>query len=142
MGPASQTLRTGQPFTVTMSSDVANTGGTTWPNAVGNPNSGGGRNIYQWFNRAAFLAPAQYNFGNEGRNRVVGPPLTNVDLSLFKGFRVTEHKSFQFRAEFFNSLNHSQFGLPAATLGVPTFGQISSTVHSARQIQLSLKFLF
>ena len=136
------TLRTGQPFTVTMSSDVANTGGTTWPTAVGNPNAGGARNIYQWFNRAAFLAPAQYNFGNEGRNKVIGAPLTNVDLSLFKGFAVTEHKSIQFRSEFFNSLNHSQFGLPAATLGVPAFGQISSTLRAARQIQLSLKFLF
>ena len=73
---------------------------------------------------------------------VVGPPVNNVDLSLFKAFTVTEHKSFQFRAEFFNALNHSQFALPAATLGVPTFGQISSTLHPARQIQLSLKFLF
>ena len=71
---------------------------------------------------------------------MVGPPVNNLDFSLFKAFTVTEHKSFQFRAEFFNALNHTQFALPAATLGVPTFGQISSTLHPARQIQLSLKF--
>jgi hypothetical protein len=136
------TLRSGQPFTVVMSSDVANVGGTTWANAVGNPNEGAPRTIYQWFNKAAFVSPAQYTFGNEGRDMVVGPPVNNVDLSLFKVFTVTEHESFQFRAEFFNALNHSQFALPAATLGVPTFGQISSTLHPARQIQLSLKFLF
>jgi hypothetical protein len=136
------TLRSGQPFTVVMSSNVANDGGTTWANAVGNPNSGGARSIYQWFNTAAFVSPAQYNYGNEGRNMVVGPPVNNLDLSLFKAFTVTEHKSFQLRAEWFNALNHTQFAAPAATLGVPTFGQISSTLHTARQIQLSLKFLF
>jgi hypothetical protein len=125
-----------------MSSDVANVGGTTWANAVGNPNSGAPQTIYKWFNTAAFVSPAQYNFGNEGRDMVVGPPVNNVDLSLFKAFPVTEHKSFQLRAEFFNALNHTQFALPAATLGVPTFGQISSTLHPARQIQLSVKFLF
>jgi hypothetical protein len=72
----------------------------------------------------------------------VGPPVNNLDFSLFKAFTITEHKSFQFRAEMFNVLNHAQFALPAATLGVPTFGTISSTQHPARQIQFSLKFLF
>jgi hypothetical protein len=94
------------------------------------------------FNTAAFVSPGQYTFGNEGRNMVVGPPVNNVDLSLFKIFTATEHKSFQFRAEFFNALNHSQFAAPSASLGGPTFGRISSTLHTARQIQLSLKFLF
>jgi hypothetical protein len=136
------TLRSGQPFTAVTSSDIANVGGTTWPNAIGNPNAGAPRSIYQWFNKAAFVAPAQYTFGNEGRDMIVGPPVNNLDFSLFKAFTITEHKSFQFRAELFNALNHSQFALPAATLGVPTFAQISSTLHPARQIQLSLKFLF
>jgi Carboxypeptidase regulatory-like domain len=135
------TLRSGQPFTVVMSSDIANVGGTTWANAVGDPNHGP-QTISKWFNTSAFVAPAQYTFGNEGRDTVVGPPVNNLDFSLFKVFTVTEHKSFQFRGELFNALNHSQFALPAATLGVPTFGQISSTLHPARQIQLSLKFLF
>jgi hypothetical protein len=135
------TLRSGQPFTVVMSSDIANVGGTTWANAVGNPNNGP-QTIYKWFNTSAFAAPAQYNFGNEGRDIVVGPPVNNLDFSLFKAFTLTEHKSFQFRSELFNALNHSQFALPVATLGVPTFGTISSTLHPARQIQLSLKFLF
>jgi hypothetical protein len=136
------TLRSGNPFTVVMSSDIANVGGTTWANAIGNPNAGGAKTIYQWFNTAALVAPQQYTFGNQGRDMVIGPPVNNLDFSLFKVFPVTEHKEFQFRAELFNALNHSQFALPASTLGVPTFGQISSTLHPARQIQLSLKFLF
>jgi hypothetical protein len=135
------TLRSGQPFTVVMSSDIANVGGTTWANAVGNPNHGP-QTIYKWFNTSAFVAPAQYTFGNEGRDMVVGPPVNNLDFSLFKAFPITEQKSFQFRAELFNALNHTQLAQPAATLGVPTFGTISSTLHPARQIQLSLKFLF
>jgi hypothetical protein len=136
------TLRTGQPLTVVMSSDVANDGGTTWANVVGNPNAGGARTIYQWFNTAAFVSPAQYTYGDEGRNMVTGPPVNNLDLSLFKVVKVTEHKNFQFRAEFFNALNHPQFAAPAVTLGLPTFGEISSSLHPARQVQLSLKLLF
>ena len=73
---------------------------------------------------------------------LIGPPVNNLDLSLFKVAKVTEHKSFQFRAEFFNALNHAQFAAPAVTLGLLTFGEISSSLHPARQVQLSLKFLF
>ena len=40
--------------------------------------------------------------------------MNNLDFSLFKVFALTEHKSFQFRSEFFNALNHTQFALPAA----------------------------
>jgi hypothetical protein len=136
------TLRTGQPLTVIMSSDIANDGGTTWANVVGNPNAGGARTIYQWFNTAAFVSPAHYTYGDEGRNMVIGPPVNNLDLSLFKVVKVTERESFQFRAEFFNALNHAQFAAPAVTLGLPTFGEISSSLHPARQVQLALKFLF
>jgi hypothetical protein len=72
------TLRTGQPFTVVMPSDVSNTADTsTWANLVGNPNSGGNRSIYQWFNTTAFASPAPFTFGNEGRNVVIGPGLNN-----------------------------------------------------------------
>ena len=109
---------------------------------MGNPNAGAPQTIYSWFNTGAFVAPQQYTFGNEGRDMVIGPPVNNLDFSLFKAFPVAEHKEFQFRAELFNALNHTQFALPASTLGVPTFGQISSTLHPAREIQLSLKFLF
>ena len=53
------TLRSGQPFTVVMSSDIANVGGTTWANAVGDPNTNAPHTISQWFNKSAFVAPAR-----------------------------------------------------------------------------------
>src|SRR5579872_1581860 len=137
------TLRTGQPFTVVMASDVSNTADlSTWANVVGSPNSVSNRSINEWFNIAAFASPAQYTFGNEGRNVVEGPGVNNLDVSFFKNFPVAEQRSFQFRAEFFNSLNHAQFALPGATLGTAQFGKISSLSHDPREIQLSLKFLF
>jgi hypothetical protein len=51
-------------FTVVMSSDIANVGGTTWANAIGNPNAGGAKTIYQWFNTAAFVAPNLFSLSD------------------------------------------------------------------------------
>jgi hypothetical protein len=49
---------------------------------------------------------------------------------------------FQFRAEVFNIFNHAQFAAPGTAVGSPTFGVITSTVKSSRQIQLALKYVF
>jgi len=46
------------------------------------------------------------------------------------------------RAEFFNSLNHPQFGLPASTIGVGGAGTIAATQRANRQIQLALRYAF
>ena len=137
------TFRSGQPFTVTLPTDVSNTADTsTWPNLLSNPNSVSGRSIYQWFNRAAFASPQAYTFGNEGRNVVIGPGVNNWDLSLFKVFHFDEKRQLQYRAEFFNAFNHAQFALPGATYGTAQFGQISATSHDPRDVQMSLKFLW
>jgi hypothetical protein len=137
------TFRTGQPFTAVMATDVSNTADTsTWTNLVGNPNSGGARSIYQWFNTAAFAAAAPFTFGNEGRDVIIGPGVNNWDISLFKIFRLDEKKQFQFRTEFFNAFNHAQFQLPGATFGTAAFGQITATSHDPRDVQMSLKFLW
>src|SRR6185437_13151875 len=75
------TLRSGQPFTLGVNGDIANTGNTNYmrPNVVGdwqvaNPNPS------QWFNPAAFQAPAPYTFGNMGRNVLRSDALKNLDL--------------------------------------------------------------
>jgi hypothetical protein len=137
------TFRTGQPFTSTAPTDVANVADTaTWPNAIGNPNSVGNRSIYHFFNTAAFIAPPIYTFGNEGRNVIVGPGVNNWDLALFKAFRFDEKRQLQFRTEFFNAFNHSQFAPPGAVFGTAQFGQISAISHDPRDVQMSLKFLW
>jgi len=55
--------------------------------------------------------------GNAGRNSIVGPKLVNLDFSVYKNFalnKISESSSLQFRAEFFNIMNHANFGVPAA----------------------------
>jgi hypothetical protein len=93
--------------------------------------------------------------GNAGRNSLYGPELTTVDFSLFKNFRVTkisEAFNMQFRAVFFNILNHPNFSTPNfltdsnnnsifAANGALTgnAGVLGSTATTSRQIQLGLK---
>lgn len=88
--------------------------------------------------------------GNGGRNEVYGPGLGNFDFSLFKNNKITENLKLQFRAEFFNVLNRSNFEAPIdnSTLfdgtgaHVGSAGLIDSTSTSSRQIQFALKLIF
>jgi len=67
--------------------------------------------------------------------------LFNIDFNLKKAFRFTESRQLEFRAEFFNILNHTNFDMPGNTLGSPNFGVISAA-EPARVSQMSLKFVF
>lgn len=92
--------------------------------------------------------------GNLGRNTVAGPGLMNFDLSLVKMTNLDEKRSLQFRAEFFNIFNHTNFAQPLrAVLGPPTAlfpegtpvgsaGRIQETTTRERQVQFGLKFTF
>lgn len=103
-----------------------------------------------YLNRSAWTRPAAGTFGNSPRNNIYGPKFNQFDFSLLKDTHVTERQLVQFRAEFFNILNHPNFGFPNVswTPTSATFGTISSTFGNtlgfgtARQIQFSLKYLF
>jgi hypothetical protein len=150
------TAMSGTPFTIFDSTDVSDQGGApeitgfsaNRPNVVSGqvPNSGP-KTVSAWLNRAAFAqvipdpnSPVQ-QFGNAGRNIGVGPRYSDWDFSIFKNFRVTESKDIQFRAEFFNILNHPNFRLPDSDISSPTFNQIQAALPP-RVVQLALKFLF
>jgi hypothetical protein len=115
--------------------------------------------VTQYFNPSAFSAPAYGTVGNAGRDSLTGPGYADWDLSLLKSTKLTERTRLQFRAEFFNILNHTNLQLPnevvfatgptqgtkanqatAATLGSP--GVISATANTSRQIQLAAKIIF
>jgi hypothetical protein len=113
--------------------------------------------VQQWFNPAAFTAPYPGTFGNVGRDTLTGPGLSELDLSLAKSTTIHERLRAQFRAEFFNVLNHSNFTTPNAVVyssgptpktptveaaPSPTAGVISATATTSRQIQFGLKLLF
>ena len=138
------TLQRGSPFNVTTSKDISNTGGSNRPFVVGNPHLSN-PSILEWFNTAAFsnvVPGGGYSYGNAGRDILVGPGLQNFDLGLFKNYRLTERFGIQFRAEAFNALNHADFSNPTADANSSSFGQISSTSTSNRDIQFGLKVLF
>ena len=83
------------------------------------------------------------NPGNLGRNTLRGPGWSNVDFSVIKDTRITESKTLQFRAEFFNLFNQVDFQTPGGmTLGSGSFGKLTSTIYPEREIQLGLKFIF
>jgi hypothetical protein len=105
-----------------------------------------------YFNAACFTSPPIIGadgigtaFGNSGTGIVDGPGQANLDLAFSKTVFVNwpiEKSSVQFRAEFFNTLNHPQFANPDTNFTSPTFGVISSTAVNPRVIQLALKLEF
>jgi hypothetical protein len=121
------------------------------PNLVGNPNAkpcvpG------TLFNTCAFADNTVLGtFGNAGRNIIEGPGYKTWDTSVVKQFPISEQKHFEFRAEFFNILNHvnylfGQFGAISAEptpleLGQSAFG-FPLSARNPRQIQFALKFYF
>jgi len=70
-----------------------------------------------------------------------GPGVRNADLSLFKSFNITERFRAQLRLEGMNITNTPQFGMPGATQGDPTFGQINSA-SGERAFQVALRVMF
>jgi hypothetical protein len=103
-----------------------------------------------YWNINAWAYPATGSFGDSPRNPVMTPHLTNVDFALMKNTAIHEKQNLEFRAEFFNILNHPNFAAPGNSYspGSGTFGQITSTFGTAiglgtsRQIQLALKYKF
>ena len=147
------TLQGGFPFTPQLSYNPTNSGDTRNPvRPFVNPNFSGPvieGSPNQWFNPAAFLAPPNASgfAGNLGRDTLIGPGLATWDLSLLKDIPLRDRLRMQFRAEFFNVLNHANFNAPNAIVftptGVsPTAGLITSTATTSRQIQFGLKLLW
>lgn len=135
------TSSTGQPLTAVMSGDNANVGyGASYPNRVGNPNSGP-HTVTHAFNTSAFVAAPAGTFGNARRNTVIGRGVNDVDIAALKNFAITEKVRLQFRGELFDLFNHPNFYPPGMTLGTATYGVITQA-QDPREAQLSLKLLF
>jgi hypothetical protein len=101
------------------------------------------QSISRWFDVTAFAIPSPQAYGNAGRNILRGPGSTNVDMALSKSFRWEARASrrLQIRSEFFNTLNHTNLGLPIHTMDSPAVGTITSAAPG-RIIQLSARFDF
>jgi hypothetical protein len=161
-------LQSGFPFSPQLGYNPTGSGDTRNPvrpnastNFTGSPYTRGNTaaRAAQFFNPAAYSAPVYGTIGNLGRDTLVGPGYTDWDLSLLKSTRLSESTRLQFRAEFFNILNHTNLQTPnevvytsgpsqgtsanqtATAVLSPTAGVITAAATS-RQIQLGLKLLF
>jgi hypothetical protein len=140
------TFQNGFPLTITAGDPggFLDTFGQNRADVVGDPlPSGFDQNTLHWFDPAAFKQPAAGKFGSVGRNTLRGPGIKNVDLALFKNFRLPAGTSFQLRFESFNAFNTAQFDQTDVVTNVndPRFGLIVSS-RPARINQIGLKFLF
>jgi hypothetical protein len=141
------TAQSGHPFTPMLSSDNSNTGntggnfGVDRPNVLFNP-ALVNPTPQEWFNTAAFAIPAQYTWGNAGRNILRGPGLATVDLSFKRVFALRDRMNLTAEAQSFNLLNRANFNLPDAFADQPlTFGKIFSA-GAPRQIQFAVRLAF
>jgi hypothetical protein len=141
-------VQSGFPFTISVFGDTANSGTVLGENPIRANVTGqpifpsGTRNASAWFNTAAFAAPPAFTLGNAGRNSVYGPGMQTLDFAVSRDFAITEAAKFQFRAEFFNALNHTNLGTPDRFVNTPQFGTITEATTPGREIQLSARLSF
>ena len=145
------TLLSGFPFTPVIGTNRSGDGDTRNPDRPSlNPSFSGPvvlGQVGQWFNPNAFLLPAAGTYGDLGRGVFTGPGLADMDVSLFKNTALSERTSLQFRAEFFNVLNHPNLGTPNATVFSSgainaSAGLITTLATTPRQIQFGMKLIF
>lgn len=152
------TFASGEPTSVCTTSDQAGIGteflanGCERVNAVAgqSPNlARGDKTVDHFFNTQAFSLQPAGTFGTAAKNDVRLPGTNNWTFSTYKNFRTpwfggnnwAEKSEIQFRAEFFNVWNHTQFSGVGTTFGVGSFGKVVS-VQAPREIQFGLKFLW
>ena len=153
---------TGFPFNVWETTERARTGyyagGATppvdrpnWNPAFTGPVILGGPTKY--YDPNAFVLQPVGTLGNVGRNSLTGPGYSQLDFALQKNIKVPrmgEAGAVEFRTEFFNILNHPNFGSPNAAVftgalanvtetPISSAGQITSTLGTSRQVELALK---
>jgi len=118
--------------------------------------------VEKWYDLQSFALPQAGFFGNLGRNTITGPGYHDVDLVVSREFLTgrrgaSEGLRLQFRAEFFNVLNHPNFDLPGGSVSAeassyvftdssgapnPAAAQLTRTSGNPRQVQIGLKVLW
>ncbi|MBN2319342.1 MAG: carboxypeptidase regulatory-like domain-containing protein [Acidobacteria bacterium] len=143
-------LQSGRPFTVSLHPEISNSNTGTSSLGYGayhdRPDRIGSGELEnpgprQWFDTGAFVQPEYGSFGNSGRNILDGPGYKSISISMIKDTKIREEISLQFRTEFFNAFNHTNFDLPDGFFGSPSFGTINSA-QDPRTIQFGLKIIF
>lgn len=141
-------IRSGDPLTIYLGKDNSLTGlNRDMPLLVGNPYQKGAcagvsTHCKDWLYPAAFASAPVGQDGDLRKNTLVGPRFVDWDAAIFRSIRFHENVGLQFRAEYFNLLNHTNFGDPGTTVtSTSSFGRIT-TANDPRIGQLSLKLSF
>jgi hypothetical protein len=137
-------FQSGSPLNVTISPNRAgNAAGSQRPNITGRVSQA--RTVDSWFDTAVYSIPDAGTYGSLGFNAAGrGPGINNVDLGLHKDFplrAVGENVKLEFRSEWFNLFNHTQFVGVGTTVGTATFGRVTSA-RDARIGQMALKVIW
>jgi hypothetical protein len=117
------------------------------PNANNRPDINGSvsypKTVKSWFNGSVLSPTVAGTWGNLPYNSIRGPGRQNWNLALFKSFLFSETRGsrLEFRAEFFNAFNHTEFQNVSNTFTNGDFGAVTSA-HDPREIQLGLKLYF
>jgi hypothetical protein len=134
---------TGFPITVSATNvSLQDPRGTSRPNRIGN-GTPANQTLDHWLDETAFALPPLGSFGDAGVGIVRAPKYGNLDVGLGKKFAIGGSRYVDFRAEFFNFLNHPSFSPPDRNFSSPnTFGRITTTVSQSRNLEFALKFHF
>ena len=149
-------VASGEPFTPTVTGDPLGMKGDQFdrPDVLNGPGCSGSLvnpgNPLDYIKTQCFAFPnPSTRFGDAGRNILIGPGMLNLDTSLFRNIGGLEKFHAQFRAEFFNVLNHTNFASPVNTSlfgangsRISSAGVLTSTTTSSRQIQFGLKLIW
>lgn len=144
-------LTTGFPVTITENDDADLIGNTSLGSGIplGEPNFTPGKLLSQtnprkggtYFNTALFSLDNLGQFGNAKRRFFSGPGTDNWDMALEKTIPLSESRSVELRAEFFNVFNHAQFNNPSGLINGGAFGVVTSA-QDPRIGQVAAKFRF
>jgi hypothetical protein len=97
--------------------------------------------VQEWFNTAAFTLPATGQFGDAGRNIIIGPTTLVFNMSMSKSFQMKDNMGFEVRADASNIFNTPQFTSIDTTVNSPTYGQVIG-VGTQRSMILSARYRF
>ena len=138
-------LQSGLPMTPQFSGDISQMGTNQAlrPDLVCNPNlARGSQTIDRFFDTACVVQQNPLRYGTSGRSVITGPGTIGIDLSVRKNLAFYAEKvKVQFRAEFFNAVNHANWNPPGKLLGNSALGRITSA-RDPRIIQFGLKLGF
>jgi hypothetical protein len=139
-------MRTGLPANVVRNGSTGSTGYQGLrPNLLADPNLDlSERTLSHYFDTAAFSTAGLKSTqpGDAGRNIIRGPGYINLDLSIFKDFRLRESLNLQARVEAYNVANTPHFANPNTDMSQGQFGSITKTIGNPRILQFALKLRF